>query len=169
MQAVSVTVFPVPAVRTFTGMHPFPVAHIFEPVLPDINDIIRVYVSLVVVGTYAGAGRDGSIYPYTGNAYSGLTGKKVVADLSFIPSQEAFASITDRNPAFLPRVDYEVHQLSVLFAVYLQFRIACSTSDREYGKYTPFLESKTDKIFLELVKQSEIALIDAGNDIEAKR
>ena len=58
VHSVAVAVFPVSAFGTLPGAHPFAVAHICKARFPYIHEVVGVDVSLVVIGPYAGAGRD---------------------------------------------------------------------------------------------------------------
>ena len=89
------------AIGTFTRSHPFPVPIRMELVFPHLHEIVLVNVSLMIVATNAGALRDGTVYQNRPHRNACLTSKETVANLSFVVTQEAFASIVQTDASLL--------------------------------------------------------------------
>ncbi len=58
VHAIAMAILPIFAVCAFSGAHPLAVAHIVKTLLPNLDEIVGIDASLVIVGPDAGARGD---------------------------------------------------------------------------------------------------------------
>ena len=90
MHCASLAVTPDLALAAFIGFHPTVVTVELKAVLPNLPEIIIMYVPLMIVTAYAKAARYGTVIEDGCHVYSSHTTEKMVTGHALIRSQESF-------------------------------------------------------------------------------
>ena len=147
VHTVSFTIAEHLAVGTGALSCPLAVAIDAETVVPNSHEVVFVDVSLMIVGADARAGRDGTVGKNRGGVDARVAEKQMVAHLTFVVSQETFASEIDPQLPFAATRADEVEQGGKLPVVYLQFRrLVCNSGDwtaRPTGKMVKMRQRDT--------------------------
>ena len=93
MHAVAVTIAEETAVGTLSCALPVVGAVRMITVFPHIHEVVLVDISLIIVGTDACAGGDGTIRHHGTNGDARLTGKRMVANLAFVVAYKSGATV----------------------------------------------------------------------------
>lgn len=166
VHAVAPAIAEIVARGTFAGAHPFAVAVGEEAVFPYIHKFVLIDVALMIVGADAGARRDGAVYQYRADGDACLTTEQVVAHVSFVVAQEAFASVADADVSGLARALDEVQHPPELFGGELQFGIVRRPSYGEHGEEPPAFQPDADEVLFQFFQVRVIVLVHAGHYIE---
>ena len=108
MHSVAFAVSELFAGGAWTSASPASITIRLEAVLPNVDQVVRVYVALAIVGSDAGAGGYGSVGKDGGYAHSGVALVEGVPNFGFIASQEAFAGIVQAYFSFKAGLPDEV-------------------------------------------------------------
>lgn len=100
MHATSLTIAEHVAFTTVLLVHPFSVSIKLETVFPHVHEVVLIDVALVVIGAYAGAGRDAAIDEDGADGDASLTEKAVVAHIQFEFAYKTFASVCRADTSF---------------------------------------------------------------------
>ena len=93
MHAVTLTVAEIAARGAIVLLHPLTVAILLVTVLPHVHKVILIDIALIVVGSDAGTGCDGTVGHHGTYADSSLTGEETVTHLTLIVAEETFAAV----------------------------------------------------------------------------
>ena len=156
------------AVGAFAGLHPCVVAVGLEAVLPHIHEIVFIDVALMIVGTDACAGGDGTVAQHPGYRHSRVAEEEVISHRSFVVAEEALATVAGDYAALLAVGFDELHEAAELLVGNLQLRILRGTAHREHREEAPFLESAADEELFDLVQFIVVAGGHTGDHVEAK-
>ena len=147
-------------------LHPLAVAVGSEALLPDIHEVILVNIALVIVGTDAGAGRDGAVGEDGAYADTRLAEEEMVAHIALVVAEKALTAIADVDASLLACRTDEVHDLTELLRPELEVGIAYGATRGEDGEEAPVLEAEADEEFAQLLQPPDVALVDTGDHIE---
>ena len=115
VHAVAFAVFPDIAGGAFVFMHPGAVPEELEAGVPDLHEIIRVDIALMVICPDAGAGGDAAVGEYGTDRDAGRADVEMAAYVALVIAQEPFAAIFGHNPALLTGGLDEFHQAFEFF------------------------------------------------------
>ena len=137
-------------------------------VLPHVHKVILIDIALIVVGSDAGTGCDGTVGHHGTHADSSLTGEETVTHLTLVVTEESFAAVVSPNAPFLTYLFDKVEHTSELFIRQSHHRIEGSASNRENRKESPTLDTLGNQEFLDFIEILIVATGDTGNDIKHK-
>ena len=150
---------------------PVALAEGFEALLPHLEKVVFVYVALpegsaVDVGT----GAYGTVDENRGDVDAGVAEIGVLAHLAFVAAQVALAAVGDshRRDRVLTFVLDKLHQMNKLRIGEMQLGMVVGASDGDDGEYAPLFDSEADQQVVYFVKMRQVALADAGYDIEVE-
>lgn len=81
VHAIALTIAEILTVGTLVALHPTAVTIQHVTVLPHVHEVVLVDIPLIIVGTDAGAGSDGTVGHHGTHADARLTGEETVAHL----------------------------------------------------------------------------------------
>ena len=166
MHAVALAITEIPAVRAFPCLHPCTVTIWLIPVLPDIDEVILIYISLGEIASDAGAGGYRAVYHHRADAHARLASEHVVAHLALILPQESFAAVARVDASLLARLPDELHQATETLVAELKLGILSRSSHRKDSEKTPALQAERNQVLLELWQGVVVSVIDTCHDIE---
>ena len=148
MHTVTLTVTEIAARGTIVLLHPLTVAILLVTALPYIHEVILIDIALIVVGSDAGTGSDGTVGHHGAHADTRLTGEETVTHLALVVAEESFAAIVSPNAPFLAHLFNIVKDPTELFSRQSHHRIEGSASNWENRKESPTLDTLGNQKFL---------------------
>lgn len=165
VHAVAFAVAPVLAVFAVIRFHPLVIAMWLEAMFPNIHEIVLVDIALLVVVADACAGTDAAIHEHRSHRYACCAAEHPVANVSFVCSEEAFASVGSVYLAFLTSLADEVEQSSELFSRELQIFVLSPSANGEDGGKSPIRDAFVDEVRFELRQGVVVVLMHAGHHV----
>ena len=134
---VASAVAPVTAVFTFTRPAPLERAMGLVAMLPDIHEVILVNIALVVVGTYAGTGGNGTVGHDRADGNAGLAMEEMIADVRLVFSEITLAAIAGMDATLLACFLEKLEHATELLGAEAHVGVVLSTSYGEDGVDAP--------------------------------
>ena len=165
MHTVTLAVAEEGTVSTEPSLHPAAVAEGLETMLPYVHEIVAVNVALVVIGTDAGTGGNGTVCQDRGHTDAGVTGIETIAYLTLVIAEKALAAVTDTQFAFVTGTGDEVHQPLEVAIIQLKLGIVGGTPHGKDGEQTPAADTGLIEDILQLLQTKIVTAVDTSHHV----
>ena len=168
VQAGAFAVAPVLAGLAVADFCPAAVPHHLVTVLPHVPDVVLVDVSLDIVPTQAGAGRNAPVAEHRRHVHTGPTEERVIAGILFVTAQKTFTPVIHVDDIQGLHLTDKVKDLPEFLVGQLEQRIVLGAALREHRRDTPALHADFQENFENLRQFLKVLPVHAGHHVESE-